>query len=80
MLFQVVSFSPNFFWAPKKKPWTIVHGFRPEIENFDFHQKMNSLERASQEKQIDANFSCVAPSSKELGVHKLTSHSNVHAW
>ena len=45
------------------KPWTIVHSFRPESENFDFTK---NAERASQEEQNDANFSSVAPSSEEL--------------
>ena len=25
--FLMVSFSQNFFWTPKIKPWVIVHGF-----------------------------------------------------
>ena len=48
------------------KPWTIVHGFRPENEKFDFGKKTISSERASQEEQNGANFSSVAPSSEEL--------------
>ena len=66
MLFPMVSLSKNFFWTPKIKPWTIVHGFRPENENFDFGKKMIASERESQQEQNDANFSFVAPSSEEL--------------
>ena len=29
-------FLQTFFGLPKIKPWTIVHGFRPENGNFDF--------------------------------------------
>ena len=66
----MVSFSPNFFWTPKIKPWTrpIVHGFRPENEKFDFGIKMHSSERISQEEQNGANFSFIAPSSEESWV------------
>ena len=45
MLFPVVSFSPNFLRTPKNQtmdysPWFIVHGFRPENQNFDFGKKL----------------------------------------
>ena len=43
-------------------------------------QTLNSLERASQEEQNIANFSFIAPSSEELWVRKLASHSNAHVW
>ena len=48
------------------KLWTIVHGFRPENENFDFGKKMIASERAFQEEQNGANISFIAPSSEEL--------------
>ena len=62
----MVALSQNFFWTPKIKPWVIVHGFRPENENFDLDKKMISLERASQEEQNGANFSSIAPSIEEF--------------
>ena len=34
--YRVPYFPENVFRTPKKKPWTIVHGFWPETENFDF--------------------------------------------
>ena len=67
----MVSFSPNFFGLQKIKPWTIVHGFRPENENFDFGKQMISSQRASQEEQNGANFSFIAPSSEELWLPML---------
>ena len=72
----MASLSPNFFGLPKIKPWTIVHGFRPENENFDFGKKMNAPARASLEEQNGPNFSFIAPSSVELWVPIL---ANVHA-
>ena len=60
----------TFFGLRKIKPWTIVHGFWPENENFDLGKKMISLEWASQEEQNDPNFSFIAPSSEELWVCK----------
>ena len=63
----MVSFPLNFFWTPKNQTIrTIVHGFRPKSENFDFGKKTISSERASQKEQNGANFSFVAPSSEEL--------------
>ena len=59
------------------KPWTIVYGFWPENENFDFSKKMISLERAFQKEQNGANFSFIAPSSEELWVPTL---ANIHTW
>ena len=54
------------FWInPVKTPYYIVHGFRPENENFDFGKKRISSERASQEEQNGTNFSFIAPSSEE---------------
>ena len=50
----------------RSKRLTIVHGFRPESENFDSCKKRISSERASQDEQIGANFSSVAPSSEKL--------------
>ena len=37
--FRWYPFLRTFFWLPKMKPWTIVHGFWPENENFDFGYK-----------------------------------------
>ena len=50
----------------RSKPWTIDHGFRPEIENLDSGKKM--IERASEEQQNDANFILMSPSSEESRV------------
>ena len=36
------------------KPWTVVHGFQPENEKFDFSKKMIASEKASQEEQNGA--------------------------
>ena len=44
---------------------TIVHGFRPESENFEFGKKRIPSERASQEDKNGANFSFIAPSILE---------------
>ena len=66
MVMAVHGYLRTFFGLPKIKPWTIVHGFRPENENFDIGKKMISLERASQEEQNDTNFSFIAPSSELL--------------
>ena len=45
-----------------RRLFTIVHGFRPEFENFDFGKKGYHRK----EEQNCANFSSVAPSSEEL--------------
>ena len=45
---------------------TLVHGFGPKSENFDFGKKRIPYERASQEEQNGANFSCIPRSSREL--------------
>ena len=37
--FRWYPFLQNLFGLQKSKPWTIVHGFRPENENFNFGQK-----------------------------------------
>ena len=70
-------FFKTFFGLQKTKPWTIVHGFRPENENFEFGKKMISSERASQEEQNGANFSFLAPSSAEVWLHVVF---KVYAW
>ena len=45
----------------------IVHGFWLKSKKIDFGQKgYIPYERASQEEQNDANFSCIARSSREL--------------
>ena len=59
------------------KPWTIVHGFWPENEKFEFGKKRIPSERASQEHQNGANFNFIAPSSEELWVQIPASHLNV---
>ena len=54
-----------------QKPWTIVHGFRPKSENFDFGKKIIPSEGASKEEQNGANFSFIVPSSEELLVRRV---------
>ena len=43
----------------ERKRLTIVHGFRPETENFDFGKS------TSQGEHIGTNFSFIAPFSEE---------------
>ena len=50
----------------RSKRLTIVHGFRPETENFNGGKRMISSERACQEEHNGANVSFVAPPSEEL--------------
>ena len=49
-----------------QKRLTIVHGFWPETEKFDFGKKRIPPERAPQEEQNGTNFSFIAFSSEEL--------------
>ena len=79
----MASFSLNFFWTPKIKPWTIVHGFRPGNENFDFGKKSNHRKgylKRSRMVQISASY--IAPSSEEfMGADMyFPPIQNVHAW
>ena len=53
------TFLTTFFRLPRIKPWVIVHGFGQNLKILTF-QKMISSERASQEEQNGANFSCIA--------------------
>ena len=52
----------RFYRKYPAKRLTIVHGFRPKTEKFDFGKRI-PYERASQEEQNDPNFSFIAPST-----------------
>ena len=48
------------------KTLTIVHGFWPESEIFDFGRNITPYKSTSQGEQNGANFSSIASSSEEL--------------
>ena len=76
----MVYFSQTFFALAKKKHLTIVHGFWPKSENFDFGKKRIPSERASLEEQNGANFSFISPSYEELGERKDTLGKGRHRY
>ena len=72
-----------FVWSNQFDNLSVVFQFLAKkniIAHLLICLKMTSSERAYQEEQNGANFSFIAPSSEELRVPILASHSNVHTW